>query len=148
VGTSDHYPASRAAPSSIETLRQEIQSQRRNIEERLRNIVHEANRLRQWRLYLRTFPGAAVLTVAGLGLAIAAKTSGRKLIGEAGGWLLRTAGKLLSRRLAEELSRVWRAATATTASAPVVSAAEPANMILPLPRVFRSSQPCRESAHE
>jgi hypothetical protein len=92
-------------------LRLRIGRLRRQIDGRVHAARDEARGLVSWRSYVRSYPGYAVAAALGLGLAVSAGLSARRLWRWIGLRLLRRATAGAAGRFFEELKQIWADST-------------------------------------
>ena len=84
---------------------------RRRIDARIRASQREARRLASWRTYVRRSPGNAVLGALGVGLALSAGLSARRLSRWLGMRLIRHAADHAWGQVRRELRQIWADST-------------------------------------
>jgi len=94
-------------------IRLQIGRLRRRIDRRLRTTQKEARRLVSWRTYVRSSPGNAILGALGVGLALSAGLSIRRLSGWLGLRMIRRAVDRGGRLFWQEIAGVWSDSTPT-----------------------------------
>lgn len=92
-------------------LRLELGRVRRRIDRRVRGSQRTAHQLLDWRTYARRYPGNVLLGAFGLGLALSAGLSGRRLTRWLGRRLVRRALRDAGQRLGRELAGIWAEST-------------------------------------
>ncbi|OHB66032.1 MAG: hypothetical protein A2V70_16765 [Planctomycetes bacterium RBG_13_63_9] len=92
-------------------LRLRIGRLRRRIDSRLRASDRQARRLLSWRSYVRHWPGHSMVAALGVGLALSAGLSARRLSRWLGFRLIRRATDRATRELWRELERIWADST-------------------------------------
>ncbi|MBN2473369.1 MAG: hypothetical protein JXB62_02080 [Pirellulales bacterium] len=92
-------------------LRLRIARLRRQINGRIRVAQNETRRLFSWRTYVRRFPGSSVTAALGVGLALAAGLSTRRLSRWVGMRMVRRAADHVTDRIWRELRQVWTDST-------------------------------------
>jgi len=88
-------------------LRRRIGRLRRRIDRRVHSTGREARRLVSWRTYVTRRPGNAVTAALGVGLALSAGLSARRLSRWLGLWMVRRAAGDFTKHLWRELGRLW-----------------------------------------
>lgn len=88
-------------------LRLRIGRLRRRVNERIRCGGREVRRLASWRSYVRSWPGNAVAAAFGVGLALSAGLSARRLAGWLGMRLIRRAVECAASQFRRELGQIW-----------------------------------------
>jgi ElaB/YqjD/DUF883 family membrane-anchored ribosome-binding protein len=88
-------------------MRRRIARLRRRIDGRVRSTQREARRLVSWKTYVRSYPGYAVTAALGMGLALSAGLSRRRLSRWLGQRLVRRAIGGATGRFWRELAEVW-----------------------------------------
>lgn len=94
-------------------IRLRIGRLRRRIDRRVRSTQKEARRLVSWRTYVQSAPGNAILGALGVGLALSAGLSMRRLSGWLGLRMVRRALDRGSRLFWQEIAEVWTDSTPT-----------------------------------
>ncbi len=94
-------------PCEIRELRFQIGRLRRQIDRRVRSTEREARRLTSWKTYAKYFPSSAIGLAFGLGLALAAGLSGRRVMRMTAGSILRRSSKGLSENLVAQFGQIW-----------------------------------------
>ena len=92
-------------------LRLRIGRLRRRIDGRIRATQREARRLASWRTYVQRCPGNAILAAVGVGLALSAGLSARRLSRWLGMRLIRRAADNALRQFWRELRQMWADST-------------------------------------
>ncbi|MEE8452881.1 MAG: hypothetical protein V3R99_13230 [Thermoguttaceae bacterium] len=92
-------------------IRLRIGRLRRRIDRRVRTTQKEARRLVSWQTYVRSSPGNAILGALGVGLALSAGLSMRRLSGWLGLRMIRRAADRGSRLFWKEIADVWNDST-------------------------------------
>jgi len=92
-------------------IRRQIGRLRRRIDRRVRATGREARRLTRWRTYVSRWPGPAVSTAFGIGLALAAGGRARGLLRWVARFVLGRGLHELGVHLRREAARVWTEST-------------------------------------
>ena len=88
-------------------LRRRIGRLRRRIDNRIRGSSREARRLTSWRTYVKHYPASAIMAALGVGLALSAGLSARRLSRWLGLRLLRQGWDTASGLLRQEIEQLW-----------------------------------------
>jgi len=97
-------------------LRLRIGRLRRRIDARIRGAEGETRRLLSWRTYVKRYPGSAVMAALGVGLAVSAGLSARRLSRWAGLRMIRRAADQVLGHLRRDLARIWADSTPKSAT--------------------------------
>ncbi len=102
---------SRIVDAELEQTKRDLQRQigrrRRRIDRRIRATQRETRRLLSWRSYVKACPGNSVMAALGVGLALSAGLSGRRLSRWLGLRLIRRAADNGVQLFWQELGRIW-----------------------------------------
>ncbi|MBN2021859.1 MAG: hypothetical protein JW809_03620 [Pirellulales bacterium] len=94
-------------------IRRRIARLRRRVDRRLQSTRREAGRLTHWRTHAARWPGPAISTAFGVGLALAAGLSGRRVMRRLAALLVREGLGRIGAGLWREWSRAWAASAQT-----------------------------------
>jgi hypothetical protein len=92
-------------------LRLRIGRLRRRIDGRIHATRRKTRQLASWRTYAKRYPGSAVTVALGVGLALSAGLSARRLSGWLGMRLIRRVIDRAGQQIWRELERIWADST-------------------------------------
>jgi hypothetical protein len=96
--------------AAIRDLRTRIARRRRRIDRRIRNTQRAVAELRDWRTYVRRFPGPALLAAFGGGLLASRGATWRMPSRWLAAWAARRAWATVKAGVGSELAALWAAA--------------------------------------
>ena len=88
-------------------LRLRIGRLRRRIDARIRSTESQTRRLTSWRTYVKSYPGNTIVAALGVGLALSAGLSARRLSRWLGLRMIRRAADQATGHLWQELAQIW-----------------------------------------